>query len=189
MFINPRVAIDNGWITGIANPEVQVQPNAVDFTLDKLYTIDDRIGFVISEEKKKMRSVYEMSTSPSWDGDGMAKYWRLGSRCVYDGMSNVYVDLPEGVAAMLIIRSTFNRNGIFLTSGLYDSGFKGHLGFVLHNQTNGYALIAPGTRVGQVIFVSSDSASMYAGGWNHEEGTHYSEPAQIGPGSDNYGEG
>ena len=183
MFINPKTAIEEGWVTGITNPEVQVQPNAIDFTLDHLFSIDDQ-PFIISEAGKTMRggSPMEISVVDS------VEYWNLRGGRVYDGMSDIYVDLPEGVAAQLIIRSTLNRNGLFLTSGLYDSGYKGHLGFAIHNRANERALIAPGTRVGQVIFVSSDSAGMYAGGWNHEAGTHYSEDVPIGPGSDNYGE-
>lgn len=102
------------------------------------------------------------------------EFWHLSSKKVYDGMSDVYVNLPEGIAAQLIIRSTFNRNGIFLTSGLYDSGFKGHIGFAIHNNS-GEAKIGFGTRIGQIIFVSSDSVGSYAGGWNHEEGTHHAD--------------
>ena len=176
MFINPKTAIKEGWVTGIANPEVQVQPNAIDFTLDHLYTIADK-PFVISEGGKSMRGGEPVEAYPGLVRPGVegAEHWNLHASRVYDGMSDMYVELPEGVAAMLIIRSTFNRNGLFLTSGLYDSGYKGHLGFALHNRATAPALIAPGTRVGQVIFVSSDSAGMYAGGWNHDAGTHHSE--------------
>ena len=92
----------------------------------------------------------------------------------YDGTSNIYLNLPENVAAQTIIRSTFNRNGIFLTSGLYDSGYKGHIGFALHNVA-GYTKIEQGTRIGQIIFVRSESAGIYAGGYNHTEGTHYTK--------------
>ena len=35
MYISPQVAIDNGWIKGITDPEKQIQPNAIDFTLDQ----------------------------------------------------------------------------------------------------------------------------------------------------------
>jgi len=189
MFINPKTAIDKGWVAGITDPDLQVQPNAIDFTLDTLYGINESV-FFIGESGKQMRGGTAMTPSTQWNGSETSDYWRLEGGGVYDGMSDVYVDLPEGVAAMLIIRSTFNRNGLFLTSGLYDSGYKGHLGFALHNRSNGIAMIEPHTRVGQVIFVASDSAGMYAGGWNHEEGTHYSDDnVPIGPGSDNYGEG
>lgn len=169
MYINPKTAIENGWITGITDPDKQIQPNAIDFTLDKLFTIDYQNTFTISEEGKQMRGGDEVIPVPSRNQD--MDYWRLAGSTVYDGMSNIMVDLPEGVACELIIRSTLNRNGIFLTSGLYDSGFKGHIGFAIHNRS-GIARIAPGTRIGQIKFVASDSAGTYAGGYNHEEGDY-----------------
>jgi len=171
MFINPKVAIENGWISGIVSEEKQVQPNAIDFTLDRLFTINHQNTFVISEEGKQMRGGIEHN--PIIDRATGNEFWKL-DHGVYDGMSNMFVKVPEGVAVQLIIRSTFNRNGLFLTSGLYDSGFEGHIGFALHNRS-GEARIGVGTRVGQIIFVHSDNATTYAGGWNHEEGTHHSE--------------
>lgn len=171
MFLNPKTAISEGWIKGIVDEDKQVQPNAIDFTLDRLFNIDNTI-FSISEEGKQMRGGDEMK--PLVDPRNDLPYWRLATDSVYDGMSNIYVTLPEGVAAMLIVRSTFNRNGLFVTSGLYDSGFEGHIGFALHNRS-AIAMVAQGTRVGQIIFVASESAGIYAGGWNHSEGTHHSE--------------
>lgn len=173
MFINPKIAIKEGWVTGIVNEEVQVQPNAIDFTLDRLFTVNVNNEFVISEAGKQMRGGTEYPTYQDRKDPSMS-FWTLRNP-IYDGMSNVYVDLPEGVAAMLVIRSTFNRNGLFLTSGLYDSGYKGHLGFILHNRAAGLTKVARGTRIGQVIFVASGTAKMYAGGWNHDQGTHFAE--------------
>lgn len=164
--ISPKVAIEKGWIKGIENPEKQIQPNALDFTIDNLFKIDEDKPFIISEESKTMRGGDKV--------DPVEGYWELDGHSVYDGLSNIYVDLPEGVACKLIIRSTFNRNGVFLTSGLYDSGYKGSIGFAIHNRS-GKAFIAPGTRVGQIEFYASDKNGKYEGGWNHEEGTHWSE--------------
>jgi deoxycytidine triphosphate deaminase len=172
MFINPKTAIENGWITGIQDAETQIQPNAIDFTLDTLFGVNESNPFVISEGGKQMRGGFKME--PILDRSSQLDVWHI-EKGSYDGMSNVYVDLPEGVAAMTVIRSTFNRNGIFLTSGLYDSGYKGHIGFMLHNTCSGLTKIATGTRVGQLMLVSSDSAKMYEGGWNHEQGSHYTE--------------
>ena len=172
MYVNPRTAIQQGWITGIEDFKKQVQPNAIDFTLDVLFTINSNNTFVISEEGKEMRGGYKME--PVVDRAANVPVWYVEPNSVYDGMSNIAVDLPEGIACELIIRSTFNRNGIFLTSGLYDSGYKGPIGFALHNRS-GAAKIAQGTRIGQIKFVASDSAGTYAGGYNHEAGTHWSE--------------
>ena len=168
MFINPKIAIEQGWITGITDPDKQVQPNAIDFTLDKLFTINEGNTFIIDEDNKKMRGGAELN---SWSARvGEREYWTI-DKGVYDGMSDIYVNVPDGVACQLIIRSTFNRNGIFLTSGLYDSGFKGHIGFAIHNRS-GKAQIGVGTRIGQIIFVESENALQYAGGYNHNKGEY-----------------
>lgn len=182
MFINPRIAIERGWVTGIHNPEKQVQPNAIDFTLDQLWEVHEDTVFIISEVGKEMRHRSQMSPVPLRSDPDMC-YWELYSRGIYDGLSDVYVDVPDGVAAMLVPRSSFTRNGFLLTSGLYDSGFKGHIGFVLHNG-GGTARVFKGTRVGQIIFVESENALVYSGGYNHEEGTvapHQEEQTWLHP--------
>jgi deoxycytidine triphosphate deaminase len=176
MFINPKIVIENGWVTFPDNDptmkSICTQPNAIDFTLDRVFTINKQNTFIISEKGKKMRGGDEIEPVPDRSTGDL--YWNLYKDAVFDGMSNMYVSVPDGVAAYLIIRSTFNRNGIFITSGLYDAGFQGHIGFAIHNRS-GEAKIGVGTRIGQIIFVESENALMYSGGWNHEKGTHYTE--------------
>lgn len=174
MFINPRHAIQEGWV---AFPEWMsedfkqkcIQPNALDFTVDAIYHImEDR--FQISESSKTMRTQYPLEPH---EGNFV-----IGKGC-YDAMSDFYVTVPEGVAAHLITRSTFNRNGLFIQSGLYDSGFKGNCGFVIYNM-GGVAHIAPHTRIGQLIFTTSeDSGKLYAGGYNTEAGQHWTQKNQT----------
>lgn len=165
MFIKPTVAIEKGWIKGIKDPAKQVQPNAIDFTLDTLLGLSAMTPALVSESGKTMRQTFDMISSVNGA-------WHLAQGVVYDGTSEMYVEVPEGVAAILYTRSTLARNGVFLLSGLYDSGYKGHIGFTIY-PVGGAIEIAPGTRVGQIAFVSAESAGMYAGGWNHAEGTHY----------------
>lgn len=170
MFIKPTVAIDNGWIQGNFTDK-NIQPNAIDFTLDKLFTIDDSKTFRINNMKKEMRGGRELQ--PVQDARENIDYWRLDPKTSYDGMSNFYVEVPEGVACMLIVRSTFNRNGIFITSGLYDQGFCGNIGFAIHNMS-GPAYISPGIRIGQIVFINSESAGLlYEGNYNTKEGEHW----------------
>jgi deoxycytidine triphosphate deaminase len=168
MFINPKHAIAEGWVKfpEWMPEEFQqrcIQPNALDFTVDHMYGINDD-QFQISEAGKLMRTQYPLAQV-----DGM---FHLNKGC-YDAMSDFYVTVPEGVAAHLITRSTFNRNGLFIQSGLYDSGFRGNCGFVIYNM-GGSAVIAPHTRIGQLIFTTSeDSGKLYAGGYNTEAGQHW----------------
>lgn len=167
MFINPKIAIEKGWIQGITNPDKQVQPNAIDFTLDELRAVLHG-NAVVSETNKQMR---QLSDKMVPDENG---FWTLRFGQVYDGTSLPFVNVPEGVAAVLYTRSTLARNGVFLMSGLYDSGYQGHIGFTLY-PIAGNISIQEGTRVGQIAFLSAESAKMYAGGYNHSAGTHYTE--------------
>lgn len=164
MFINPQTAIEKGWIKGIHDTDKQVQPNAIDFTLDQLKRVNEYMVAKLSESGKTMRTLI--------DADVYDEGWNLERGTVYDGTSDMYVELPDGVAAILFTRSTLARNGVFIVSGLYDSGYKGHIGFTIY-PIGGRTMIAPGTRVGQIAFISADSAGLYAGGWNHHQGTHY----------------
>ena len=173
MFINPRHAISEGWIKGIKNLDLQVQPNAIDFTLDRVFSISNN-DFIISTDKttgkelKQMRGGSEIQVVS--DRRTGVEFFHLDD-CSYDILSDVYVDIPAGTAALLVVRSTFARNAIWLASGLYDSGFKGHIGCVLH-QSKGTSKVEKGTRVGQVIFIDSENAKLYAGNYNHEVGTN-----------------
>lgn len=175
MIINPHKAIEQGWIKGIKNETLQVQPNAIDFTIDRVFGINSHNTFVIcndpenpNKELKQMRGGGEMV--PAEDRRTGVPFFNLLAHTSYDILSDVYVDLPDGVAALTIIRSSFCRNGLFVTSGLYDSGFKGHVGCVLHNIV-GDTKVQQGVRVGQIILIEASSAKLYAGGWNHELGT------------------
>ncbi len=179
MFINPKTAITEGWITHPACSSLEdwvekkfISPNAIDFTLDALYGINHHNIFTLSEDSKQMRGSFEIAIANT-DSEGR-EFWTLSPHETYDGLSNMFLKLPKGVACNLIVRSTFNRNGIYLTSGLYDSKFEGPIGFAIHNNS-GMAMIQRGCRFGQIMFISSDSDGEYVGGYNHQPGTHWSD--------------
>jgi deoxycytidine triphosphate deaminase len=78
-------------------------------------------------------------------------------------MENV-IEVGEGEAGWVITRSTLNRNGVFLTSGLYDSGYHGVMAGVMH-VTCGPMKIKPGTRIGQYLSFDSEALSKYDGSY------------------------
>lgn len=187
MLINPQQAITEGWFKfpdwmDEQSTQESIQPNAIDFTVDRIFRMDGPC--VIGRNHKQMRSTVELIpvTNTIDNGHSEARVddsgkWCLDSHSVYDGLSDAYIDLPSGVAAILVPRSTFSRNGIFITSGLWDSGFRGHLGMAIHNRSD-EASIEVHTRIGQVMFVSSDSAGLYTGGYNHVRGTDW-KPSNV----------
>ncbi len=170
MFINPKIAIQKGWITGLNDPDKQVQPNAIDFTADKAFEVADK-EFYISETHKQMRGGEQVVPRPTFYESNNRNSWYIAGGEMLDFLSDVYVDLPEGVAAQLVIRPSLARKGLQLVSGLYDSGFKGHIGFLLHNRHRFEAFIAEGTRVGQIIFIQADASKGYLGFYSHDAGT------------------
>jgi deoxycytidine triphosphate deaminase len=174
MILNPQQVIELGIVSNIENT-TKIQPNAIDFTLDRIFGVNDDF-FCMTNNKSKLSHIARTELVPSnisVDCNVTRTFdtnmWTLYAGGAYDCMSNLYVELPDGVAAFLYGRSTCNRNNIILRSGLYDSGFKGNVGFMLEvRQTTA---IEVGTFIGQIMFVQADSAHLYAGGYNHESGT------------------
>lgn len=195
MFISPQVAIDSGWIKkqdGSPIPADCIQPNAIDFTIDRVFSsvsngpVARPFKVADVEIDGSLKTVKEFpvyveltateDTDPKFD---RVPLWTLESRTAYDFLSDFYVEVPEGVAALLIVRSTFNRAGLFVTSGLYDSGYKGNIGAALHNNGNVQAFVGKGVRVGQIAFVRSDSVGSYAGGYNAKAGEDWKEADDL----------
>lgn len=130
----------------------QVQPNAIDLRVDKIFQSYSQV-FVISEEEKSHRESKEIHPADEW--------WRLevGS---YEIIMQGIVTLADDEAGWVITRSSLNRNGCFITSGLYDSGYSGVMAGVLH-VNNGPVRIKRGTRVGQFLLFKAEALNQYDG--------------------------
>lgn len=130
-----------------------VQPNAVDLRLGKVFWITSN-EFLIDEDQKIHRGAVEMKV----DDDG---YYRLEPGHYEIVMENK-ITVGDGEAGWVITRSTLNRNGVFITSGLYDTGYSGVMAGVMH-VTVGPMRIKPGTRVGQYLSFEAEALSKYDG--------------------------
>lgn len=172
MIINPRHALEQQWIKlpewlDSNNIEKYIQPNAIDFTVDHLFQISDDIS-IITETERKFRSYSKI------DPD-IENFWYLQPNTVYDALSDFYVEVPQGVACLLVNRSSFSRNGIHINAGLYDSSFKGNIGYTITNRS-GILKTSPNTRIGQIVFIESDSCKSYDGIYNNVDvGKHWSK--------------
>ena len=71
--------------------------------------------------------------------------------------------VPDNMMAIFHVRSSYSRKGVFLTSGVWDSGFQGRLGCSMYNMAGTSITIPDGERIGQVYFIYADSASLYNG--------------------------
>lgn len=135
--------------------EGDVQPNAVDLRLGKVFKMSQST-FIIDEKQKTHRGSYEMKA----DGQG---YYNLPEGHYEVVMENMIV-VGEKEAGWVITRSTLNRNGVFLTSGLYDSGYDGVMAGVMH-VTCGPMRIQKGTRIGQYLSFNAEALHSYNGSY------------------------
>lgn len=173
MFISPLHAVEQGWITGLINPEKQIGSDGIDLTIKRASCINLFSPSVLSEEKKftihRHIDDIEPETADGWGDvpDGMVGF--VLTEGAYDIEFNEFVKIPEGVAALLLLRSSFVRAGHKMFSGLYDQGFSNYAGAVLH--IAGEAFVEQHMRVAQIVFVPSQgSGKLYAGGYNFAAG-------------------
>lgn len=145
----------NSWLSEWT-PD-QVQPNALDLRLGKVFAIKYEKVFEISEEGKTHRGSVEIE--PTSDG-----WYELGPGS-YEVIMEGEISIGEDEAGWVITRSTLNRNGIYLTSGLYDSGYKGVMAGVIHITGNALTKtrIKQGTRIGQFLLFKAEAVSSYDG--------------------------
>ena len=145
--------------------EVDVQPNAVDLRLGKVFKIKSET-FALSEDYKVHRGSEELLP----DAEG---FWHLEPGTYEVVMENI-IEIGEGEAGWVITRSTLNRNGVFLTSGLYDSGYHGVMAGAMH-VTTGPLTIRKNTRIGQFLLFKAESLHKYDGsyGLNKEHDKKY----------------
>lgn len=165
MFVHPRGQELNN--VSDLDPKC-IQMNAVDIRVSELRLIDDYENayspfhnqlFEISDEG----TVHKKKSPPlpiTTDGE----YWVL-SRGAYEFVSPHFVTVPSGYCGYLITRSSFNRNGIFIISGLYDSGFEGYVGGTLYN-LGGRIKMKHLTRLCQLVMASAETLKMYDGQYN-----------------------
>jgi len=148
-----HIASDKSGSTLSTYEPGQVQPNAIDLKVDKIFKLKN-LPFMIDEENKVHRGSIELSPIES-------DCWVLEPG-TYEIIMEGIVHLADDEAGWVITRSTLNRNGLFITSGLYDSGYEGVMAGALH-VNGGKAVIKKGTRVGQFLLFKAESLHQYDG--------------------------
>jgi deoxycytidine triphosphate deaminase len=152
-------------LTGVQPDDVQ--PNAVDVRLDKVFQLGGGL-FTISEDGKQHRGNIELLA----DEDG---WFFLEENQSYEVVMSNIIAVGEGEAGWVVSRSTLIRNGCFLTSGLYDSGYEGVIAACLHVR-GGDMMVKRGTRIGQYLSFNSESLHLYDGDYgiakDHDQKTY-----------------
>jgi deoxycytidine triphosphate deaminase len=139
--------------------EKDIQPNAVDLKLDKVFKICDDV-FILSENEKQHRSTLEI---PPLEYANSSEWFKLNPGTYQIQLMNT-IQVGEHEAGWVITRSTLIRNGVFLSTGLYDSGYHGPMICTMH-VTCGEFQIQRGTRIGQYLNFDSEMLNLYNGSY------------------------
>lgn len=133
-----------------------VQPNTIDLRLD--FVLEIATGPFAITEKSKTHRYKEVLTA---DEDGF--YTLEQGRC-YEFIAKQMVHVGESEMALVLGRSTFNRNGVLILSSIYDSGFKDKVGATVYNM-GGQTKVQTNTRFAHLILANAESWSTYNGSY------------------------
>ncbi len=138
----------------------QIQPNAIDITCDHLY----RNSMISSASNHKFVLSNDTTTHVVKEQvDPVDNYYKNLLLPVYYFESNLEITIPWGFVAWLVTRSSLNRNGIRVESGLYDAGFKGKIAGTLYNHSGVNIDLQRGARVAQLVFAEAETLHKYDG--------------------------
>lgn len=135
-----------------------IQPNAVDLPLKEIYEITGDLVILNGKTKKHADRV---KLTPNEEGLYILKGGKK-----YDVVFEPEVQIAEGEAGFLIQRSSLNRNGITVTSGLYDSGYNNIVGGMLHIPDGITLVIGENERLAQLLLFKSETVHLYDGDYN-----------------------
>lgn len=131
------------------------QPNATDLRIGKVFKINTN-EFIINEESKVHRGSQQLFPD--------ASDWFHLDVGAYEIIMENEITVGADEAGWVVPRSSLNRNGVFITSGLYDSGYKGVMAGVMHVEC-GPVRIQKGTRVAQFVLFKAEALSNYNGSY------------------------
>ena len=172
MIISPQKAYSKKYITNLLDPAKQVGSDGIDLTIHSIARLDMTDDAVLSETKTINKHRNREGIPTTTDVGGHAFF--VLSEGVYDMTFNEGCNLPKGIAAMLLLRSSLARNGCQLASGLYDAGFvTSNAGALLHVRGGGKIRIERNVRVAQIILIKSDTHKLYNGQYNNQTGLNW----------------
>lgn len=134
----------------------------LDVRISRLYKLDNTSPARVNEKKRTFskRSLVEP----------IDKEYILFPGNVYEFESDITVAMPANAAGLIIHRSSLLRNGVTVTSGVWDPLFGGNLNGFLFPQA-GIVAIGEHERVGQFVVWEASACSGYNGIYQGTKGT------------------
>lgn len=162
MIINPKIILDEGVVIPFSKEYIidetkQCQQHGIDL---RIHSVAEIIN--ISKKNKVVRISEKVKDPPVIKQiESVEGYVTLKKGRAYIVDFCEYINLPKNYGAILFVRSTFNRCGVYTTNGYWDPGFHGRLGTTIHTDID--LEIEIGMRLCQVIVMEGESYNMYKG--------------------------
>lgn len=137
----------------------QVQPNAVDLTIDKVWALEKGVFMLAGDSKHSLPRRAVNPIVRQTDGN---EVFRLKSG-MYIIVFEQTVQIGPAEAGIVVGRSTLMRNGVWLESALYDSGYRGHMHAGLMVAPSIEFIFPRGERLAQFVCMEAEALSQYAG--------------------------
>lgn len=168
--VNPKWILDEGYVKPFeGNPDIVTDPNdgecalqqnGIDLRLDTVQVADGATRFSLHKKKDTRCSYHPLE--PNADNDFL---FFPGKQYAVDCME--WVEIPQGTAAYIFMRSSVNRySGMFLTA-LWDAGFRGRTGGIFRPYVP--TTVERGCRMAQIVFFRADSYRPYEGQYQDQK--------------------
>lgn len=131
-------------VSGLTDPESQVQPNGVDLSVDAVWSLHGSGQLGALPQDRRLPDRKELPLGP----EGLllqpgAYLVRLAEE----------VHLPDDLMALMRPRSSLARSGCALHTAVWDAGYQGRSEVLLIvHAPDGFRLL-PGARIGQMVFL------------------------------------
>jgi dUTP pyrophosphatase len=149
-------------LQGMPDRDVQLQPNGVDITLERVSRFRGPGFLGRTNEERVLPQTEDLAFEP----DGTI-YLATGA---YQVRFNETVNLPDWLMAYARPRSSLLRSGVALHTAVWDAGYSGRgVSLMLVYHPAGFRL-ARDARICQLVFhrLTSGTSSTYAGAYLHE---------------------
>ena len=135
------------------------QPNGIDIRINKLYGLHSYDHAALLSEIRSIPTPYPVEPY------AQHKLWGRNvfelSPGVWEFETELQVEVPDNFIGIIHQRSTLSRAGVLVTSGIYDSGYKGLIAGQIHTPRQLY--LERGVRIAQFILLPATSRGRYSG--------------------------
>lgn len=136
--------------------EKQYQPAGIDLTLDKVSILKHNNGttYGLLKDVKVLPEQEELEINAVQVGGMLKSVYTLTPHIPYIATTKEKIKISESSGQFYLPRSSLLRAGVDVRTAFGDSGFFGHLSFLLINWTTSPFVIEKGTRFAQLVDIN-----------------------------------